>query len=149
MNPRLATPPEVVRDFRKRHRLDQPTLDSMMGFGSEGRAVRHWEAKSAPYPVSMIFAYADKYGLDILHEFARKPVLANADCVRQFRARHKLSGAELDRLMGLAPGGRATRRWEADGAPYNCTLLMLYADKHGLEILEEMALARERRNQPN
>jgi hypothetical protein len=148
MSKRLATPADVVRDFRRRHKLDQPTLDAMMGFGSEGRAVRHWEAKAAPYPVSMIFAYADKYGLDILEEFASQPVLADPDCVKKFRSRHGISGAELDRLMGLAPGGRATRRWEADGAPYNCTLLIRYADKYGIELLEEMALARERQCQP-
>ena len=45
--------------------------------------------------------------------------------------------------MGFSSGGRATRRWEAEGAPYYVTVLMAYADTYGLGKMEELAAARE------
>jgi hypothetical protein len=50
----LKTPPEEVRSFRERHKLDQETLDSLMGFYSNGRATRRWEAEGAPFYVTVL-----------------------------------------------------------------------------------------------
>lgn len=62
-----------------------------------------------------------------------------AEAVRAFRERHKIDQTEMDRLMGFSSGGRATRRWEAEGAPYYVTILMAYADKHGLVMMKRLA----------
>lgn len=66
-----------------------------------------------------------------------------ADKVREFREAHGLDQAGLDRLLGFSSGGRATRRWEAEGAPYYVTILITYADEHGLGMMEKLALSRE------
>jgi hypothetical protein len=66
-----------------------------------------------------------------------------AQSVKDFRDRHKIDQSQLDRLMGFSSGGRATRRWEAEGAPYYVTVLMAYADTYGLGKMEELAAARE------
>lgn len=67
-----------------------------------------------------------------------------AAAVKDFRTRHHLDQAGLDRLLGFSSGGRATRRWEADGAPYYVTILMTYADKFGIGIMEDLANKRDR-----
>lgn len=61
------------------------------------------------------------------------------DKVKKFRAEHNLDQAQLDSLMGFSSGGRATRRWEAEGAPYYVTILIAYADKHGVALMEKLA----------
>lgn len=66
-----------------------------------------------------------------------------ADRVREFRDRHKLDQAGLDRLLGFSSGGRATRRWEAGGAPYYVTLLIEYGDRYGIGLMEELAARRD------
>lgn len=68
---RPTTPGENVRAFRQRHKIDQPTVDRLLGFSSEGRATRRWEAEGAPYYVTILMAYADKYGLELMEELAR------------------------------------------------------------------------------
>lgn len=66
-----------------------------------------------------------------------------ASAVQDFRTRHRLDQEGLDRLLGFSSKGRATRRWEAEGAPYYVTILMAYADAYGLGKMEELAAARE------
>jgi hypothetical protein len=66
-----------------------------------------------------------------------------ADKVRDFRTRHNLLGHEMDNLMGFSSDGRATRRWEAEGAPYYVTILMAYADRYGLDVMRELAASRD------
>lgn len=66
-----------------------------------------------------------------------------AEAVKAFRERHRLDQAGLDRLLGFASGGRATRRWEASGAPYYVTLLMEYGDRFGVGLMEELAARRD------
>lgn len=66
-----------------------------------------------------------------------------ADAVSAFRERHKLDQAQMDHLFGFSSGGRATRRWEAEDAPYYVTILMAYADKFGIDLMKEMAEMRD------
>ena len=63
--------------------------------------------------------------------------------VTDFRERHRLDQAAVDRLFGFSSAGRACRRWEAEGAPYYVTILMAYADTFGLAKMEELAAGRE------
>lgn len=65
-----STPKEAVLAFRERHGLDQPETDRLMGFSSLGRTTRRWEAEGAPYYVSLLIAYADAYGLDLMRQMA-------------------------------------------------------------------------------
>lgn len=65
-----------------------------------------------------------------------------AEAVKAFRDRHHLDQEGLDRLLGFSSRGRATRRWEAEGAPYYVTILMAYADAFGLGKMEELAASR-------
>lgn len=76
----------------------------------------------------------------------RKPKEARtpAEEVRAFRTRHNLLGHELDNLMGFSSDGRATRRWESEGAPYYVTILMAYADRYGLDVMKEIAAKRDK-----
>lgn len=66
-----------------------------------------------------------------------------ASAVTDFRERHRLDQAAVDRLLGFSSGGRACRRWEAEGAPYYVTILISYADTYGLAKMEELAASRE------
>jgi hypothetical protein len=66
------TSPEMVRDFRVRHELEQDELDNLMGFFSDGRATRRWEAEGAPYYVTILMAYGDRYGLGVMKELAAR-----------------------------------------------------------------------------
>lgn len=66
-----------------------------------------------------------------------------AMAVTDFRERHRLDQAAVDRLFGFSSGGRACRRWEAEDAPYYVTILMAYADIYGLAKMEELAAGRE------
>lgn len=66
-----------------------------------------------------------------------------ATAVTDFRERHRLDQAAVDRLFGFSSGGRACRRWEAEGAPYYVTILMIYADTYGLAKMEELAASQE------
>jgi hypothetical protein len=68
----LKTPAEEVRSFRERHGLDQETLDKLMGFHSGGRATRRWEAEGAPFYVTVLMTYADRYGLDVMRELTSR-----------------------------------------------------------------------------
>jgi len=70
---------------------------------------------------------------------SRTPPAAVVD----FRERHRLDQKEVDRLLGFSSGGRACRRWEAEGAPHYVTVLMAYADQYGLAKMEELAAQRE------
>lgn len=62
---------EEVTEFRERHGLDQAGLDRLMGFTSKGRATRRWESQGAPSYVGVLFAYADKYGLEVMEQMAQ------------------------------------------------------------------------------
>jgi hypothetical protein len=66
----LKTPAGDVRDFRERHGLDQARLDQLLGFSSKGRATRRWEAEGAPFYVTILMTYADKYGIKVMAELA-------------------------------------------------------------------------------
>jgi hypothetical protein len=66
-----------------------------------------------------------------------------ASAVMDFRERHRLDQAAVDRLFGFSSEGRACRRWEAEGAPYYVTILMAYVDTYGLAKMEELAANRE------
>jgi len=66
-----------------------------------------------------------------------------ASAVIDFRERHRLDQAAVDRLFGFSSEGRACRRWEAEDAPYYVTILMGYADTYGLAKMEELAASRE------
>lgn len=70
------------------------------------------------------------------------------DEVIAFRERHGLDQAALDRLVGFTSKGRATRRWESQGAPAYVGVLFAYADKYGLEVMEQLAQIRDRLDQP-
>lgn len=59
-----------------------------------------------------------------------------------FRQRHRLTTEELDRLFGFTSKGRATRRWEKEGAPAYVEVTMAYMDKLGLKTAREIATAR-------
>lgn len=64
---------EEVIAFRERHGLRQEDLGVLLGHKSKDRGVRLWEeeyGKGAPYYVRIIFAYVDRYGLDVLKELA-------------------------------------------------------------------------------
>lgn len=67
----------------------------------------------------------------------------SAEAVLDFRVRHNLTGRDLDSLMGFSSDGRATRRWEAEGAPYYVTVLMAYADRYGLDVMRDLAAKRD------
>lgn len=67
---------------------------------------------------------------------------ARIDAVKAFREKHELDQAALDRLLGFSSGGRATRRWEGEGPPPYAMILIAYADKYGLDLMEEMAVQR-------
>lgn len=66
----LKTPAAAIRDFRERHQIDQEEMDRLLGFSSKGRATRRWEAEDAPYYVSILMAYADVHGLDLMRKLA-------------------------------------------------------------------------------
>ena len=70
MSESLKTPPEAIKAFRDDHKLDQASLDRLFGFSSGGRATRRWEAVGAPYYVSILIAYAEEHGLDIMEQMA-------------------------------------------------------------------------------
>lgn len=72
-----------------------------------------------------------------------KPMKTPGKAVAEFRERHDLTGHELDNLMGFFSDGRATRRWEAEGAPYYVTILMAYGDRYGLDVMRELAARRD------
>lgn len=63
--------------------------------------------------------------------------------VAAFRETHGLDQAALDRLLGFTSKGRATRRWEAKGAPAYVGILFAYADAYGLATMEQLAQSRE------
>lgn len=65
-----------------------------------------------------------------------------ADRVIRFRQQHGLTTEELDRLFGFTSKGRATRRWESEGAPAYVEVAMTYMDKFGLKTAREIATAR-------
>lgn len=64
------------------------------------------------------------------------------ETVVAFRENYGLDQAALDRLMGFTSKGRATRRWEAKGAPAYVGILFAYADAYGLALMEQMAIDR-------
>lgn len=64
------------------------------------------------------------------------------ETVAAFREHYGLDQAGLDRLMGFTSKGRATRRWEAKGAPAYVGILFAYADAYGLALMEQMAANR-------
>lgn len=66
----LKTPAAAVAAFRERHKLDQKAMDHLFGFSSDGRATRRWEAENAPYYVTILMAYADKFGIELMKELA-------------------------------------------------------------------------------
>lgn len=66
----MKTAPEAVRAFRQRHNLEQTELDNLLGFFSDGRASRRWELEGAPYYVTILMTFADRYGLDVMRELA-------------------------------------------------------------------------------
>lgn len=66
------TPAAEVVAFRERHGLIQEDVDRLFGFSSGGRACRRWEEDVAPHYVSVLIAYADKFGLDLMRELADK-----------------------------------------------------------------------------
>lgn len=144
------TPAFAVTDFRERHRLDQEAVDTLFGFSSKGRACRRWEAEGGPYYVTLLMAYADAYGIERMEKLAaapkkgkRKAPKTPAAAVTSFREKHRLDQASLDRLFGFTSGGRATRLWEAGGAPYYVSILIDYAETFGLAKMEELAASRE------
>jgi DNA-binding transcriptional regulator YiaG len=143
MPPRGKTSAEEVKAFRRKYGLTQGALDRLLGFTSEGAAVRRWERQNAPHYVCLLFALVADNGIDLMREMAAKGVERTPrEAVQAFRERHKLSAEALDRLFGFASLGRTTRRWEDPlerGAPTYVTLLMAYADKFGLTKLEELA----------
>ena len=78
MSDTLKTPPEAVVAFREAHGLDQSELDRLLGFSSGGRATRRWEAEGAPYYVTVLMAYADKFGIGIMEKLAQARELSDA-----------------------------------------------------------------------
>lgn len=72
-----------------------------------------------------------------------KTMRTNPEAIREFRQRHNLVGKDMDYLMGFFSDGRATRRWESDGAPYYMTILMAYVDRFGLDLMRELAANRD------
>jgi hypothetical protein len=62
-----------------------------------------------------------------------------ADDVRAFRARHGLTQAALNRLLGFVSNDAAVGRWERVGAPYYATLLFKLVDEHGIGLMKEIA----------
>lgn len=146
------TPAAAVTDFRERHRLDQEAVDRLFGFSSRGRACRRWEAEGGPYYVTLLMAYADAYGLSQMELIAKSAIKGEktpAEAVTAFRERNRLDQASLDRLFGFSSGGRATRLWEAGGAPYYVAIVIAYADIFGLAKMEELAAGRELADPPD
>lgn len=138
---RRKTPKAEVKAFRERYGLTQSDLDLLLGFTSGGLAVARWEREDAPYYVTLLFAMVDAHGIDLLRSF-NGVGFTSRDLVQAFRTKHGLRGTDLDRLFGFNPTGRATRRWEDPserGAPSYVTILMAYADKHGLGTLQALA----------
>lgn len=60
-----------------------------------------------------------------------------------FREAFGLDQADLDRLLGFSSKGRATRRWESEGAPAYVEVLLTYLERHGLDEAEKIAKQRE------
>lgn len=60
---KAKTSSDRVREFRERHGLTTGELDRLMGFSSNGRATRRWEAEDAPPYVEVLMVYFDKFGL--------------------------------------------------------------------------------------
>lgn len=60
---RSKTPADRVRQFREKHGLTTGEMDRLMGFTSNGRATRRWEAEDAPPYVEVLMVYMDKFGL--------------------------------------------------------------------------------------
>lgn len=139
----MKTSPESVKAFRAQHGLRQVDLEQMMGFGSNGTAVRRWEAVNAPYQIQLIFNLIEAHGIELAKKLAEKGVeRTERSKVREFRQRHNLSGEQLDRLFGFQSKGRATRRWEdplEKGTMPPVTLLMAYVDEFGWDELRRIA----------
>lgn len=70
-------------------------------------------------------------------------VKTHPSVVTDFRERHRLDQEAVDRLFGFSSGGRSCRRWERDGAPHYVSILMAYADQHGLALMEQLAASRD------
>lgn len=66
----LKTSPDSVREFRERHRLTTEEMDRLLGFTSNGRVTRRWEAEDAPPYVGVLMAYMDAHGLSIARHIA-------------------------------------------------------------------------------
>lgn len=149
---KLKTPAEVVSAFRARHQLTGEDMDELMGFASAGRATRRWESEGAPYYITLLISYADEFGIELMQRLRatvdhgeRTP----GDAVKVFRERHRLDQPSMDRLMGFSSAGRATRRWEAEDAPSYAAILFAYANAYGLDLMERLAVDRERKKLPH
>lgn len=146
--------PQEVKDFRARHGLaTQPQLARLLGFatnGKEARNVVRWETEGGPPYIKIMLAYAERHGLDLLKEAAdgRKdpaaPAVPGSEVIA-FRERHNLTQPALDRLFGSVSAGRSSRAWEAGWAPGYVGLIFAYADKYGLDVMEEIAIERSQR----
>jgi DNA-binding transcriptional regulator YiaG len=144
--------PGACRIFRMKHNPTQVGFSKRLGLhGDGGRRVRKWEEEiGAPPYIAILFAYLDAYGFELLDKMvAEAPknrlTKLTPDDVRAFRDRHKLTGVALSRLLGAVSQGRGVRLWEAVGAqpPAYLRVLFAYADEHGLDVMEKLAVDRE------
>lgn len=69
--PDSTVSPDEVLDFRQRHELTHEEFDLLFGSASEGRSSRRWHKSGAPRYVSILMAYADKYGLGLMVRLAK------------------------------------------------------------------------------
>lgn len=154
--PRLSkTPPERVRRFRKDHGLDQPDMDRLLGFVSEGRTTRGWETGTgAPPYVELFIRYAEQYGLEVARTLAderaglggKKQIKTPGERVFRFRRLHNWDQAKVDRALGFAGQGRTSRRWENDNeAPPYVEVLLRYMERYGVDTALQLADERERK----
>lgn len=160
-------PPELAVAFRERMGLLPKDIGRLLGFPSGSAAVYRWEINGPPGHVEVIMAYVDKYGPELAESIAKKrddmlmsaydpdkhgkfkksvrssEFKVSAGDVWQWRTRHKLRQIDVERLMGYSSNGRTLIGWESRGAPPFFETLMAYFDKHGFELAEKLAGARE------
>jgi len=142
--------------------------DRILGFNSEGRAALRWEENGIPPHVHTLMNYLMRYGTDLAEELASKRDVVIAEAQKNYvktkyyktkalkastfkvpamrvldwRQKHGLSQARLDRVFGFTSLGRSCRLWEDTGAPPYVEFFMAYVDKYGIELAESLVSER-------
>lgn len=139
------TPAAAVRKFREQYNLTGEEMDRLFGFSSDGRTTRRWESAGAPYYVTLMIAYVNAHGIELMQRLSETSdhyENTSGNEVEVFRERHNLDQPTMDRLFGFSSDGRATRRWKKEGAPPYAAILFAYANWYGLDLMAQLAVER-------